>query len=311
MWRQGSISRSGEPRALALLIALAASVTPSLARAQACCAGGSVVTPGRLEPHEWALAGVQLRAGDVFGSYDPAGKYIASPSADPEFDLEQDLFGAVRVFRRGQVALLVPLVQTLRATPQDGSHFGGGIGDVNIGARYDFLLAGQSRYVPGIALLAGVTFPTGTAVESATAPLAVDTTGIGAFQGNAALALEQTFGQWLVNATGMIAARTPRYGETLGTQGTLLAAGAYSFPNDLAVALALSYAFEGDATLSNGTSVPRSGKRLTTLTASVLWPLNDEWRLLGGLFLNPPFNSCGGNQLTTGGLTITVIRSWS
>jgi hypothetical protein len=144
------------------------------------------------------------------------------------------------------VALLVPLVETLRANPLDGSHFGGGIGDVNLGARYDFLLAGQSQYAPGIAALAGVTFPTGTAVESATAPLAVDATGIGAFQGNLALALEQTFGRWLVNATGMVAARTPRFGETLGTQVTLLGAGAYSFPNDAAVALALSYAFEGN-----------------------------------------------------------------
>lgn len=310
MWRPRSTSRSGEKGAAAL-IALAVAAWPTLARAQACCAGGSAVTPGRLEPHEWALAGVQMRAGDVFGSYEPAGRYVGSPSGDSEFDLEQDLFGAVRVLKRGQVALLVPLVQTLRATPQDGSHFGGGIGDVNLGARYDFLLAGQSRYVPGIALLAGVTFPTGTAVESSTAPLAVDTTGIGAFQGNVALALEQTFGPWLVNATGMLAARTPRYGETLGTQGTLLAAGAYSFPNDAAAALALSYTFEPDATLSNGASVPQSAKRLTTVTASVLWPLTDSWRLLGGLFLNPPFNSLGGNQLATGGLTVTVIRPWS
>jgi len=305
------MSRSPAKRVLSLWIAFAATLAPALARAQACCAGGSAVTPGRLEPHEWALVGIQLRAGDVFGSYEPGGRYVASPSADSEFDLEQDLFGAVRVLGRGQVALLVPLLETLRATPQDGSHFGGGIGDVNLGARYDFVLAGQSQYVPGIALLGGATFPTGTAVESSTAPLAVDTTGIGAFQGNVALALEQTFGPWLVNATGMLAARTPRFGETLAPQGTLLGAGAYTFPNDAAAVLALSYAFEGDATRSNGTAIVGSAKRLTTATASVLWPLSDAWRLVGGLFLNPPFSSFGASQVATGGLTITVIRSWS
>jgi hypothetical protein len=269
------------------------------------------VTPGRLQPHEKALVGAQLRAGDVFGSYYPDGHYAASPSGDSELDLEQDLFGAFRLLRHGQVALLVPLVETLRRTPQDGSHFGGGVGDVNLSARYDFLLAGESEYLPGIALLAGVTFPTGKAVESSTSPLAVDTTGIGAFQGNAALALEQTFGPWLVNATGMVAARTPRFGETLGTQVTVLAAGAYTFPNDAAVALALSYASEADAWTDNGRDVPLSAKRLMTLSASLLWPIEDAWRLLGGLFLNPPIDSVGGNQPAMGGLTLTVIRSWS
>ena len=49
-------------RALALLVALAAGGAPSRAQAQACCAGGSAVTPGRLELHEDALVGA-LRVG--------------------------------------------------------------------------------------------------------------------------------------------------------------------------------------------------------------------------------------------------------
>jgi hypothetical protein len=309
MWLQHSTSRKSRRRLIALSPAIAAWVLPGIAHAQACCAGGSAVTPGRLELHEDALVGAQARTGVVFGSYDQNGRYIASPSGDSEVDLEQDVFGAVRVLRRGQVALLVPLVETERATPLDGSHFGGGFGDVNLSVRYDFLLAGQSRYVPGVALLAGVTFPTGTPIESARRD--VDATGVGAFQGNLALALEQTFGPWLVNATGLVAGRTARFGETLGAQVTLLAAGAYTFDNDAAVALALAFAFEGDATVSGGSSLPFTSKRLTTVTVSALWPVTDSWRLLGGLFLNPPLGSLGVNQLTTGGLTLGVIRSWS
>jgi len=296
---------------VALTAALPASTAPALARAQACCAGGSAVTPARLEPHEWALAGAALRAGADFGSYNTDGHYVPYASGDSEVDFEQDLFGAVRVLRRGQVALLVPLVQTYRATTLDGAHFGGGIGDVNLSARYDLLRAGESEYVPGIALLAGVTFPTGTAPESSPAPLAVDATGIGAFQGNLALALEQTFGAWLVNATGIVAARTARHGETLGTQVTLLAASAYSFPNDTAVALALSYAFEGDATVTGGSDIPDTSKRLLTANISVLWPFGNFWRLVGGPFFNPPFHALGANQLATGGFTIAVIRAWT
>jgi hypothetical protein len=302
-------------RARARLLAVLAAVLlwlgrPNEARAQACCAGASAVTPGRLELHEQALVGLQTRAAVVLGSYSPSGRYVPAPPTDPEYDWEQDLFAALRLLRRGQVALLVPLVETFRATPQDGPHFGGGIADVNLSVRYDFVLAGESRYVPGVALLGGVTAPTGTAVESASLPLVVDSTGIGAFQGNAAIALEQTFGPWFMNATAIVAQRAPRFGETLGTQLTLLVAGAYTVANDAAAVLAASYAFEGDAS-SGGRDVPFSAKRVTAVTLSCLWPLADAWRLLGGLVFNPPIDSLGVSQPATGGLTITVIRSWS
>src|SRR6201999_23593 len=111
---------------------------------------------------------------------------------------------------------LAPIIETWRETTLDGGHLGGGIGDVNLSARYDFVVAGESLYVPGVALLAGVTAPTGRASESARARLAVDATGIGAWQANVALALEQTFGPWLLNATAIVAKRTPRFGQTLG-----------------------------------------------------------------------------------------------
>jgi hypothetical protein len=298
--------------ACALLAALAAWGSPSRARAQACCAGGSVVTPARLELHEDALAGAQLRVGGVHGSYDTSGRYIASPSGDTELDFEEDIFGAIRVLRRGQVALLVPLIETRRQTnSSSGAHLGGGLGDVNASVRYDFFVAGESRYVPGVALLAGLTLPTGTAPESGTPPLFVDATGIGAWQANVALALEQTYGAWLVNATGIVAKRTPRFGETLGTQVTFLAAGSYSFENGAALALSASYAFEGDATADSGAGVAASSRRLTVLTVSGLWPLNDAWRLLGGVFLDPPIGGLGSNQPAAAGATFTVIRSWS
>src|SRR5580698_1362508 len=95
--------------ACALVASTLPVAAPSVAHAQACCAGGSAITPGRLEIHEAALAGAQLRASDVTGSYDTGGHYVGPPRGDSEFDLEQDVFGAVRFFRRAQVALLVPI----------------------------------------------------------------------------------------------------------------------------------------------------------------------------------------------------------
>src|SRR5260370_9909956 len=97
---------------LALLVAMG---LPTRAWAQACCAGGSAVTPGRLKPYEDALVGIRMRVAGVIGSYDVGGRYVPSPAGDGEGDFEQDVLGALRVLPRGQVTLLVPIDETLRS----------------------------------------------------------------------------------------------------------------------------------------------------------------------------------------------------
>src|SRR5580704_3662537 len=86
-------------------------LAPATARAQACCAGTGAVTPGRLGVLEDALVGLEAKAGLVAGSFDPGGRPVASPPGAGEVDLEQDAFGALRVLSRGQVSLLVPVVE--------------------------------------------------------------------------------------------------------------------------------------------------------------------------------------------------------
>ncbi len=288
------------------------SAAPS-ARAQACCAGAGAVTPARLGLHEDALVGTTLHVSGVLGNYAPDGTYTPQPADTHEVDLEEDLLMAVRVTKRGQLALLVPLVETFRAypgPPAQSAH-GGGVGDINVGARYDFSLAGESRYVPGIALLAGLTVPSGRPPEQATQPLAVDATGIGAYQGNVGLALEQTWGgAWLVNVSGIVAQRAPRtvqgVEETLGTQVTGIAAVAYTFPSEAAVGFVGSYAAEGDAVI-NGAADPESHKRVLTLSGVALYPLTDALRVQGSLFLTPPVTSLGANQPATAGMTLTLL----
>ena len=276
------------------------------------------MTPARLALHEDAVVGVTVRASGALGSYGPDGTYIAQRPGNHEVDFEEDILGAVRVWRRGQVAILVPLVETYRAVP--GLHeAGGGAGDVNFSARYDFEFAHEHRYIPGIALLAGLTVPTGTPPNGASQTLATDATGIGAYQGNAALALEQIWGSWLVNATGLVAKRSsysvpshvgPGVHETLGTQWTLLGAVAYTLRSEAAVGLVASYAFEGDATI-NGVDDPNGRKRALVLSAVGLYPLTDAWRLQGSVFTNLPVTNLGRNQPATAGATLTLLLGFS
>ena len=290
----------------------------SSAAAQACCAGTGAVTPGRLALHEAALVGVQIKAASELGSFDAGGDYQRTPRGASELDLEQDAFAAVRIFERAQVAVLVPFLETHR-TSHGQSELGGGLGDINLNLRYDFTLAGASRVVPGIGLLAGITFPTGKPPDDDDLrPLATDATGIGAYQGSLGIAIEQAFGPWLVSATGVAAARSARtvtssgitIHERLATQWTALAAAAYVFRSEAAVALSASYATEGNARIDSQ-EVPRSGHRLTTLTLGGLLPLSDTWRLQSAIFANPPISGTSRNQTGLIGFTFTVVRSWT
>jgi hypothetical protein len=309
MWNRHSISRRG----LAALAGATALLATTAARGQACCAGSGAVTPARLAPHEVALVGAEAKAGAVIGSYDTQARYVPSPPGAHELDLEQDLFGALRVLRRGQVALLLPFVETWRSS-LGLSEAGGGIGDVNASIRYDFTVAGASRVVPGIAVLAGVTAPTGKPADAqGIGALATGATGIGAWQFNVGLAIEQAFGPWLVSATAIVAARTARtvgtVHERLAPQWTALLAAAYVFTNEWAVAAAASYALEGDATV-NGKDAPGTAHRLPTLSLSAVAPLGDTWRLQGAIFDDPQISTIGLNQPADAGGSLTVVRSW-
>jgi hypothetical protein len=286
---------------------------PAVANAQACCAGSSAVTPGRLALHEDALVGIDARFTDAYGSFDPTGTFLQTPSGASEQDFEQDLFAAVRFAGRAQAALLVPLIETRRTSSGD-KEVGGGIGDVNASVRYDFLYATEARYVPGIAVLAGVTFPTGTPPEDANTPLATGATGIGTYQGNFGISLEKVVGPWLFGATGLVAKRATRTYDgvvsALASQWTALAVAAYTFRSESAVAVSGSFTEEGNASI-NGTTQPMTFRRLVAFTLSGVMPLSDRLRLQGALTVDPPTSAFGVNQPSAGvGATATVIYAW-
>lgn len=309
MPHRSSRSRS---RASALGFLLALVLIAPQARAQACCAGTSALTPGRLALHEDALVGGGLRVASMLGSWDDSARYTRSPPGTSELDFEQDVFGAVRVLERGQVALLVPVVETRRVAG-GRSELGGGIGDVNLSVRYDFFPAGRSRVIPGIAALAGVTAPTGRSPDEAKKTLATDATGVGAYQLNGGVALEQVFGHWLFNLTGLVQKRTSRsvrgVSTTLGTRFTGLVGVAYTFPSGAALAFFGSYAAEGSAVV-DGVAVDGTAQHVVQASVGGMVPLSEKNRLQGNLFIDPPFNGFGRNQPALGGANLTFVRSF-
>jgi hypothetical protein len=281
--------------------------------AQACCAGSSALTPARLGIHEDAAVGLIIRGTGILGGYDAERNYFGQPAGTAEFDGEADLVGTLRLLSSGQVTLLIPYVATWRKA-SGLSEFGGGIGDINLSGRYDFTHAGEATVLPGIAVLFGITFPTGRAPENASKLLATDATGIGAFQLTGGIALEQSFGHFLVNLTGLVGWRTPRsvngIQETLGVQFQGLCGLGYAFDNDASLAVSFAYVAELDAVL-NGQSVPNSGRALPTLGLSGSLPLSEAWRVQGGLNYNLPISGLGRNQTAGLGFSLSILRTWT
>lgn len=294
--------------ALGTLLLAAVSAAPRGARAQACCAGTGAVTPARLSLHEDAAFGVQLRAATLVGSHSAAAEYVPAPPGTGEVEFEQSVYGAVRVLRRGQVGALLPFVETLRTT-RTRSESGGGLGDINLSGRYEFLRARESVVVPGIAALAGLTLPTGKSADAATKPFATDATGLGAVQFTGGVALEQAVGSWLFGVSGLFAVRAPRaigpITLALAPQYSALASVAYAFASGTSVALSTLFAFEGDASV-NGEVAPESARRWMQASGSVAWPITDQLSALGSVFFNPPLTSFGMNQTTTLGATLGI-----
>lgn len=282
------------------------------ARAQACCAGAAAITPGRLLLHERALAGAELRGSVLVGSHGADGSFRAPAAGTSEWDFEQDLFGSVALTERAQASVLAPLLESARRSPTTGAEFGGGLGDVNASARYDFVWSHEYRYVPWLALLAGVTLPTGRAPEAARKPLASDATGLGAVQANLGVAAERSFGDWFGNVALLVAKRFDRTAHGvrsgLATQFSGILAGGYAW-SQTSAALAVTYAAEGDARV-DGVKVARSAKRALRLTGSVTASLSDTVRLRGGVFFDAPVDGVGQNEPDALGLSATFVKSF-
>jgi hypothetical protein len=289
--------------------------------AQACCAGASTLTPARLTALEDAAVGVQLQMIYNTGSFDGQRNYIPNPPGAGEQDFAENVFGTVRLLKRGQVSLLVPFVQTRRtyagAPGEPGvTEFGGGIGDINLGVRWDFLLAKETQYWPGVAVLAGLTVPTGKAPDQVQGS-STQATGIGAFQATGGLALEQAYGHILVNLTGLLTQRFERHvqtpggtiTETLGLQFAGLAAVGWAFHFNQGIALILSYSGEGNA-IFDSQVVPGSGRESTNVGISGGTPLWEDWRFQGSLTDSLPISGLGRAQPIGINATASILRTF-
>lgn len=298
-------------RAAALTVVLA-SAWPRAAGAQACCAATALIAPVRLQGVERFAAGLQVRGRGVLGSFAADGSYQGAAPGD--VDMGQDFFAAARLGVRGQVALLLPVVQTRRTVPGLSS-WGGGIGDLALSGRFTLLLPGEHALLPGIAIQAGLTFPTGRAADQAQDTLATDATGIGTYEGTVGFDLQQISGPWFVGFDGWIGKRVPRstpsVAQSFSLRLTAVLSGGYVFSNDLSAGFFLSGWRQGPSRdTRSDMEISGSALSLTTVGVGAIMPLRDRWRLQTTLSLDILLSGLGRNQLGGGGLSVSLARLW-
>jgi hypothetical protein len=314
--RSTSSSHTWAVAARAALVAAAlAGVVASLPRAahaQACCVGTGLVNPARLRMFEDRALGFQTRARSVVGAFGDQGSFAASTAGSRDMSFQQDLFGAIRLGPRFQVAGLVPFVATNREAAGI-SGWGAGVGDVAANVRYDLILAGERGRWPGVALLAGLAVPTGRSPDEARDPLATSATGTGSFEGNMGLAIETTFGHGFVAASGWIAQRSGRavggVDQSFAPRLSALLAGGYTFKTETTVGLYAHGVRQGNAR-DQGGSIAGSAVGLVTAGVAVAIPFWDAWRLAGSLFTDVPISGWGRNQNAGVGSSAALLRYW-
>lgn len=288
-------------------------VAPAVAHAQACCTNTSVLFPVRVQRGDTAVLGLSVNGRGETGGYDTKGSWAGAPNGTRDVSFEQRILAAVRPWRDLQFSLGLPFVESYRASPGI-SEGGGGIGDLMAGARYDFIDVQNANGLPGLAVLAGITAPTGTAVDQAHHLLATDATGQGAWQGSMGVASDYIIGERIVleltgAVTGRLARKVGDVQEQLAPLFTAAFAAAYVFEELQVVALTLAYSAEPDATI-DGHSIQGSARRTTTFGVFAAVPLPERFRLQATLGADVPVVGLGQGQTTGVSLTVMALKLW-
>lgn len=293
-------------RALALAVVLCAAE----ASAQVCCTAGGAIEPARLLMHERALVALQLHGSNGWGSLDGHGAFVGQPDGARDTELQQTLIGSVRVLRRAQFALSLPVVETWRSAGPL-SELGGGVGDLSLTGRWDFLYPAESEVVPGIGVIVGAAFPTGRAPESAGLPLGSDATGAGVHQLRAGVNVEQLFGNFVLSGTVTgsyaLSHRVGGVDEQLGPEIGLLLAGGYAIDPVTQLALSLASTRGTDAVI-DGYTARGTARALSSVALTAGRGLGRAWRLNAGLSCDLPW--LGENRPVGFGGSFMLIHAW-
>jgi hypothetical protein len=268
----------------------------------------------RLAPEENASATVITTAQDLRGHWDGGGTYIPSdPNArDREYRVEGRVMG--RIGRHFQFGGIVPVLHTTRKTV-DSSSSGGGLGDVTVLTRWDFVKPGGEGAWPGIAATMSLSLPTGRSPFNSKDPSLADVTGAGAYELRPGIALEKNWWTgWYVIAAAGVGFYAPFKSDRdvtiqLGPRMLAFVAVGKSWTNGLGLAGALSYDREAGPRVDGVRSVLFRARPSAMLFGS--YAVDDHWTLIASGQWDLPISGLGREQLAGITVGLGVRRAWN
>lgn len=261
---------------------------PATASAAACCMSASVVGTGRLLNWEDAAAGLATTWGHDLGRYDSGGRFRAFGASLLEDELRVEAWGIVRLHERLQLSARVPWVTGVRASGGVSS-VGTGIGDVSAALRWEAISLGEYEWVPGVALLAQLTTPTGRRPEQAIDPLGASATGRGAWAASLGVTLEATKLPWFVRLDAAAVYTAPFVrADTKVVQGfgpglqVAISGGRELFQDKLVLALIARFEHEFPLAL-DGVVTPDSESTGLSTALAASFKLTPHWVLVSSV----------------------------
>lgn len=282
---------------------------PPQVHAAACCISATAVGTGRLLNWEDGAVGLLKSASYALGHWDTDGEWKPFEGYG-ELELKATLWGMARLSRRALVSLSVPATLNHRWT-DSMSTWGGFLADVSVGFRYDPLLVGEYEELPAVAIVFGVSAPTGRVPGPDTGKLGEGATGRGAWLLSAGVVLEKTVVPWFVRLETIVnvplpGAPGPRGADLWfgpGVSGTL--SGGYAFDPQTTIALLYRFNWESDQRV-DGRVVGDSERLDMGVGLSFSWRFHDHWTVTGsidtGLFADSAGNNVFGRTTITSGL---------
>ncbi|WP_437759454.1 hypothetical protein [Sorangium sp. So ce1389] len=302
------------PRALACAaVLLSLAVSPTAARASACCGTGHGAAQW-LAPSERAAASFSLRVTEQIGAWTVDRGFEPSGEGIYHRELRADLGWMVRVKEHVQLGIAVPLRVAWAGAPGGGNPSGGGLGDVSVAGRITLVGDQVSPWIPAAAFTLGVSIPTGRTQDAALDPLGVDATGLGVAEFRPGMLFEKSWGSFQALLSTSASVRTSYRlpsGEEIapGERAQILAAAGPVWSSGVSLAAGALYEREGP---------PREGGHLlrgkvrerTALLAVLAHDLSARWTAVGNLEVDLPISGIGRNEGAFFALSAGLRHVW-
>lgn len=285
--------------ALVTFSLVAGVLSPAPALAQSCCAASQTAGPVRLSLSETAALGVSLDARVYTGRFaGPEYRRLTNPSRE----FRQTLFGAMRLGESWQVGATLPLIENHRRTLND-AEWGAGLGDLALQARYEFVATGMSMRLPGLAIAATATLPTGRSpaqsLERGQSRLLSDVSGTGLWEVGAGPQAEWISGKaFLATEAGVYKAFSSAGTGSKSLRWTVRLSVGRPIPLPLfwdeALYLAASANIShGGASYQNDAPIPETLERATSLSVQAGAYLTETTYLMLRATFDLPFDHTG------------------